>query len=194
MELCIINTFFYTLGIYGFIKIIISLIKLIYRHFILKEVDFKKTYGDGWCIITGGSTGIGFSYAKQFLKRKYKLLLISSNLRRLEKAKNDLLELYPNSKIEILEYNLSRIYNQEIVDDLKLKINEKIKNEDISILINNAGGGNSRYFSKHTVEDINYYINLNINSVVFMTKICMENMLKKLNYKSLIVQSGSQMA
>ena len=194
MELSIIHQFLYFLGIYFFIKIIISFTKIFYKHFILKEVDFKKIYGDGWCIITGGSTGIGFSYAKQFLKRKFKILLISSNIERLEKAKNDLLKLYPDSKIEILDYNLSRAYNQEIVDDLKSKMNEKIKNEDISILINNAGGGNSKYLSRHTVEEINNCINLNIYSVIFMTKICMENMLKKSNYKSLIVQSGSQMA
>ena len=194
MEPSALNKIIYFLVIFTFIKMIISLLKVIYKHYILKEVDFKKKYGDGWCIITGGSTGIGLSYAKQFLKRKYRILLISSNIEKLEKAKESLLKLFPSSTIEILSYNLSTPYNQEIYDDLKSKINEKIKNEEISILINNAGCCTQKYFSKQNINEINQCINLNTHSVVFMTKICMENMLKRLNYKSLIVQSGSQMS
>ena len=191
MEENIIIKIIYIFGIFTFIKLIISMFKLIYRHFILREVDFKKKYGDGWCIITGGSSGIGFSYAKQFLKRKFKILLISSNIENLKNAKESLLNLYPNSIIEILAYNLAESFDQNKCDDLKSKINEKIKNEEISILINNAGSGKSKYFSKTNVDAINYGINIYAISVVFMTKICMENMLKRINCKSLVIQSGS---
>lgn len=187
----IINKIISIFGIFAFIKFIIFILKLLYRHFILREVDFKKKYGNGWCIITGGSSGIGFSYAKQFLKRKFKILLISSNIEKLKNAKDNLLKLYPNSIIEILAVNLAESFDQNKFDDLKSKINEKIKNEDISILINNAGKGKSVYFSQKNVDDINYGINIYAISVVFMTKICMENMLKRTKYKSLVIQSGS---
>ena len=193
MEEFFITKIFYYLGIFLFIRIILSILKVIYNHFILKEVDFKKRYGDGWCIITGGSSGIGLSYAKQFIKRGYKVLLISSNIDKLKKAKDILINLYPKAIIEILAYNLSISYTQEIFDDLKSKILETIKNEEISILINNAGYANTKYFAKQNFDEINDCLNINTNSAVFMTKICMENMLKKVNNKSLIVQSGSQL-
>jgi len=72
MEEFFIAKIFYYLGIFCFIRIILSISKVIYNHFILKEIDFKKRYGDGWCIITGGSSGIGLSYAKHLLKEDIK--------------------------------------------------------------------------------------------------------------------------
>ena len=101
MEEFFITKIFYYLGIFLFIRIILSILTVIYNHFILKEVDFKKRYGDGWCIITGGSSGIGLSYAKQFIKRGYKVLLISSNIDKLKIAKDILINLYPKAIIEI---------------------------------------------------------------------------------------------
>ena len=183
----------YFLGLFSLFKSILSFYKLIKKHFLLKEHNFKQVYGNGWCIITGGSTGIGYSYAKEFLKRKFKLLLISSSADKLNKAKESLLTLFPNSKIEVLSYNLSVNFTQEIYEDLKGKIMQKIDNEEISVLINNAGCAHGKYLTKQTFEEVNKCLNLNTVSVVFMTKICLENMLKRKDFKSLIVQSGSQL-
>ncbi len=162
----------------------------IYKTFLLSEQDLKKKYGEGFCIITGGSEGIGFSFAKQFLKQGFKLLLISLNKEKLEKAKNKLLKENQNSTIEILSYNLNQPFTDEIIKDFEEKISTKTKGEEISILISNAGTITRKFLCDLTEEQIRNMLYVNTVSLTLITKIIIEKMLKR-NKKSLIIGSGS---
>ena len=42
-----------------------------YRHFLRQPVNFKKRYGEGWVVITGGAEGIGRTFAEFFATRGY---------------------------------------------------------------------------------------------------------------------------
>ena len=144
------------LGFIILIKKIYSFLCVVFKYFFPFPVnDLKSKYGDGYVIITGGSTGIGLGFANEFLKQKYKLLLISSNLNKLQNAKNQLQLKHPNSKIEILAYDLNRPFDDKILEDLDKKISNIINNEEISILFNNAGIAIRKKLENHSISEIN---------------------------------------
>ena len=141
-------------------------------------------------IITGGSRGIGLSFAKEFLKLNFKVCLISSNKEKLEKAKNELHSMYPNSTIKIIDFNLDKFYDEDAIKQLEQRITSELKGEEISILFNNAGVFVKERFDSMTFKNVSNMINVNICGLTFLTKIIIEYM-KKRNKKSLIVGSGS---
>jgi len=192
----IFNIFCFYLGFLIILIHIIKLIKWVYKYFFLKfnVNELKEKYGNGWVIITGGSSGIGFSFSEEFVKNKYKVLLISSNEQKLIKAKNELEKKYPNfNLIDYLPFDLSiDLTNQKNYDDLDKKISEKIKGEEISILFNNAGVITRKIFHNFNNDKIKNMLNVNVISVVYLTKIIISKMLKKTK-KSLVIGSGSVM-
>lgn len=58
-------------------------------------------------LITGANSGIGFEAAKIFASKEAELLLACRNAERAEKAKEDILALYPKTRITILSYDQS---------------------------------------------------------------------------------------
>ena len=154
--------------------------------------DFKKKYGDGYVIITGGSSGIGFSFAKQFIKLNFKILLISSNQQKLIKAKQELEKINSTQKVQILAFNLNQPFDDKTIEEFDKKITEILSGEEISILINNAGVITRKYLCDVSDEQIRSMIYVNSISVTFLTKIILQKMLKRKS-NSLIVGSGSIM-
>ena len=186
------KTICYYFGLVYILKKLILLLYWIYKTFLLPSQNLLKKYGSGFCIITGGSVGIGYSFAKQFMNQGFKILLISSKEEKLKKAKQDLLKENPNATIEILQYNLSQSFTNEIIKDFDEKISSITKGEEISILINNAGVITRKFLCDLTDDQIRNMLNVNTISLVFITKIIIEKMLKR-NKKSLIIGSGSVM-
>ena len=186
------ESFFYYIGVIFSLYLLIKFLKWIYKYFLLSMPNFKKLYGDGFVIITGGSSGIGFSFAKQFIKLDYKILLISSSEQKLLKAKQELEKINSKSKIEILPFNLNQSYDDKTIEDLDKKITEITSGEEISILINNAGVITRKYLCDISDEQIRSMIYVNTLAVTFLTKIVLQKMLKRKN-RSLIIGSGSVM-
>lgn len=186
------ESFFYYIGVIFSLYLLIKFLKWIYKYFLLSMPNFKKLYGEGFVIITGGSSGIGFSFAKQFIKLDYKILLISSSEQKLLKAKQELEKINSKSKIEILPFNLNQSYDDKTIEDLDKKITEITSGEEISILINNAGVITRKYLCDISDEQIRSMIYVNTLAVTFLTKIVLQKMLKRKN-RSLIIGSGSVM-
>ena len=186
------DNFFYCLGVLFSLYLLIKFLKWIYKHFLLSMPDFRKLYGEGFVIITGGSAGIGLSFAKQFIKLNYKILLISSSEQKLLKAKQELEKINSKALIKILPFNLNNSYDDKTIEDLDKKITEITSGEEISILINNAGVITRKNLCDISDEQIRSMIYVNTLAVTFLTKIVLEKMLKRKN-RSLIVGSGSVM-
>ena len=102
-----LSSIVYIIGIISIAKFIFKHLDFIKKYILLSKNNLKEKYGDGYVIITGGSRGIGLSFAKEFLKQNFKICLISSNKEKLEKVKKELLELYPYSIIKIIDFDFS---------------------------------------------------------------------------------------
>ena len=120
-------------------------------------------------LITGAGSGIGRDMAKYLAVMKYDLILVGRDKQRLEELQN---ELQVNSKIIIADLS----------DPTRVKeVYVMTKNEDIDILINDAGFG---AFGKFYETDLNNeidMINTNVVAVHLLTKLFLRDMQKK-NY------------
>ena len=128
-------------------------------------------------LITGASSGIGYELAKIYAKNGHNLVVVARNKDKLEILKKEIFEeISKNIKITVIENDLSLenaakgLYNQ--VKSEKLKIN---------VLVNNAGVGIYGKFSEfdeETMKRNDAMINLNIKTVVELTRLFVNDMLK----------------
>ena len=126
----------YIVVIYQLIILAYYSLRFIYRHFLMKEKNLLKRYGENsYVMITGASSGQGYHFAHQYAKRGFNLFLIGS--KRTSKTIKEIQRDYPNIKIVFLEKDFRKAYESNFFDDIKKNI-EKIKG-NVSILVNNVG-------------------------------------------------------
>ena len=114
------------------IFIIQYLFNFIYKHFIIKEIDLLKRYGqDSWVLITGCSSGQGKLLAIEFAKRKFNIILIGRN--RIIDTANIIKKYKVKTKCFIVDF--SKAYKESFFNP----INNFVKKINLSILINNVG-------------------------------------------------------
>mgnify|MGYP000171084049 CR=1 FL=1 len=122
-------------------------------------------------LITGASSGIGRDIATELAKKGYDLILVARNIEKLNQVKENILTNCNNINIKIIQMDVStpenckNLYNQV--------------NDDIDILINNAGFGVFGDFTKTDIDKEIQLINTNITAVHILTKLFLQDMEKK---------------
>lgn len=109
-------------------------------------------------LVTGASSGIGRDIAKYLARLGYDLVLVG---RRKDRLKELASSLKVNTKVMPLD--LSEF------DNVELLFNE-LKDEDIDIVVNNAGFGLFGEFTKTDIETEMKMIDVNIKQVHYLTK------------------------
>ena len=117
-------------------------------------------------LITGASSGIGREMAYVFSDLGYDLILVARRKTRLESLKKDL-----KANVKIISMDLASTFNC-------VKLYNMVKEENIDILINNAGFGMVGEFSKNKLEKEMDMIDLNIKAVHTLTKLFLNDMKK----------------
>jgi short-subunit dehydrogenase len=128
----------------------------------------NKTY----TLITGGTSGIGYELAKIFAKNGHNLILVSRDEAVLTITRNELLELGVDVKIISKD-----LFEKQAPFELYDKICEE--GYDVNILINNAGQGQYGEFADTNIHRELSIIQLNISSLVVLTKLFLQDMIKK---------------
>ena len=137
----------------------------------------------GSVLITGATSGIGYELAKIFAKNKYNLIIAARNKKDLESIKKDFEKQY-EINVDIFEKDLSRKNSAvELVNKIK---SEKLQ---VDILINNAGAGYVGEFTEEDLEKDESIMELNMNSLTILTKLCAKEMVKRRSGKILNVAS-----
>ena len=131
-------------------------------------METNKTY----TLITGGTSGIGLELAKIFAGNGHNLILVSRDEADLTITRNQLLEL--GVDVQIISKDL---FEKQSPFDLYTEICEK--GYDVEILINNAGQGQYGEFSDTNIYRELAIIQLNISSLVVLTKLFLQDMIKK---------------
>lgn len=121
------------------------------------------------CLITGATGGVGISLAK-ILVKKYNLIIVSRNLKKLNLLKKKLNNNMSN-KIECIKCNFSDFKSVNFF----LK---KIKKKKIDVLINNAAIFDINNFDKESNQRTIEIININLISHMIITKAVIKNMKK----------------
>lgn len=136
-----------------------------------------------YVLITGGTSGIGFELAKNFARDGCGVVIVSSNSKKLQKAKQKLEDEF---KTTVLTYQQDmgkigaaiQLYNQTKEDNL-----------NISILVNNAGIGLVGPTDKIDLQHDESMMILNIINLVELCKLYISDMYRQGNGKILNVSS-----
>lgn len=126
-----------------------------------------------YTLITGGSGGLGLELARLFAKDGNNLLLISSNLDKLNKAKEELLKEY-KVEIETLALDLSNPSNFSKVKEFSIKHEMFINN-----LVNCAGFGDRTDFTQMDIDKQIQMVELNCNAPMYLMHEFLQDMLKE---------------
>lgn len=118
-------------------------------------------------LITGASSGIGKDMARYLATKNIDLILVARRKNLLEELAKEL-----KVNVKIIEMDLS-------ITDNVYKLYDKVKKEDIDILINNAGFGLFGDFSKTDLDTELKMIDLNVKTPHILTKLFLKDFLKK---------------
>ena len=148
----------------------------------------SKTPKNGsWALITGGSEGIGFEYAKEFAQQGFNIILIS---REVEKLQRSCLYLKQTYNVDTKSISIDFNHSNEATIFEKIELMIKNNQLDIAILVNNIGHPLSNDFKFQTTEEIQHIMRLNIYPNLLMSRIIVPFMLKR-QQKSAIINIGS---
>ena len=118
-------------------------------------------------LITGASSGIGRDFARILSDMGYDLILVARRKNKLEELANEL-----KTNVQIIDMDISSTYNC-------MNLYNKVKKENIDILINNAGFGLFGKFDETKLDTELDMIDLNIKSVHTLTKLFNKDFKKK---------------
>lgn len=114
-------------------------------------------------LVTGASNGIGKEMAIYLSELGYDLVVVARSGDKLLELKNGL-----NTKVTIFEYDLSMLDNC-------YKLYDKLKDEKIDIVINNAGFGVFGNYESDTLDKEMNMIDLNVKCLHILTKLFVNN-------------------
>lgn len=117
-------------------------------------------------LITGASSGMGRDMARILGKRGYELVLVARDAEKLEELKKEL----KNTTVKIVIMDLS-------IEENCKKLHEE--NDNIDLLINNAGFGDCGDFTKTSLDKEISMIHTNIIAYHILTKLYLIDMKKK---------------
>ncbi|XP_053126792.1 inactive hydroxysteroid dehydrogenase-like protein 1 [Hemicordylus capensis] len=149
---------------------------LIRLHFIprlISRADLVKLYGK-WAVVTGCTSGIGKSYAKELASHGMNIILISRNKEKLEALAKEIVDAYKvETAIIVVDFGEGR----EIYPAVK----KALMGKEIGILVNNVGVfyNHPDYFANLTQDKIWELINVNIGAVNMMVHMVLPGMVER---------------
>ena len=142
---CCINSYIATaltiLKVLGFFKLLELLYRLVKTFLRQKRTTEHLTerYGkNSWAVVTGGSDGIGLAICLELARRDFNIVIISKNLKKMQAAQMAIWGVSVRCKVIIIEFDFTGTIDHA-VEWYQLAIIDRIKDLDISILINNVG-------------------------------------------------------
>lgn len=136
-----------------------------------------------YALITGATSGIGYELAKLFAKDGHHLIIVARNEGELQKTSEELTQQYGINVVQIAK----DLFIPNNAFDLYEEV--KQKNLVVDILVNDAGQGQYGEFIDTDIIRELEIIQLNISSLVVLTKLFLQDMVARGNGKILNLSS-----
>lgn len=130
-------------------------------------------------LITGASSGIGRDMAEILADKGYDLILVARSSERLAEVAERI-----NTGVRIINLDLSK-------EEACFQLYDMTKNEEIDLLINNAGFGLFGEFSSTDLKEELNMIDVNIKAVHILTKLFLKDFIDRNSGKILNVASSA---
>jgi len=123
-------------------------------------------------LITGASSGLGKELAKLYAKDNNNLLLVATNLQKLNEVKEEIEKEY-NVQCDVLSADLS------LKEELKKVYNYTLeKNYFVNNLVNNAGFGDRCDFKDMDIDKQMKMTDVDCNAVLYFSRVFLDKMLE----------------
>jgi short-subunit dehydrogenase len=139
---------------------------------ITKKAIIMKT--NQYALVTGGTSGIGLELAKLFAKDGYNLVIVARNEEELTSAAEQLRGI--NEDIEVIT-NSKDLFDPENAFMLYDELQQQ--GITIDVLVNDAGQGQYGEFKNTDIRRELRIIQLNISSLVVLTKLFLKDMIER---------------
>jgi short-subunit dehydrogenase len=138
----------------------------------LMKKNFLNWNNPGKAFITGASSGIGLSFAKQLAQYGFDLVLLARRKDRLKVIAGELESQNP-IRCEIIQADLAEISDIIKTADYISQI------DDLDILVNNAGSATLGYFADVPVEKSIHMLNVHVTATIQFTHAVIKGMLRR---------------
>ena len=135
-----------------------------------------------YALITGATSGIGYELAKIFAENSYNLIIVARNHHELDNKEKELKEF----GVDVIPI-AKNLFKSE--DAYSLYADLALKGISPEILVNDAGQGSYGKFQDTDIHREIDIVNLNIISVMILTKLCIADRIKKGSGKILNLSS-----
>ena len=179
---------FYTLAGIGLVSVLrkatIPLCEL-YRYYLQRRPDYPGIYGKGsYVVITGASDGMGEVLAYEFAGMGFGLVLVGRNEDKLNRVKEKCV-------VELRTKVVTVVADLATTDVAVFQgVADRVKDLDVSILINNAGAINYGPFTALPIAELCSLVSLNILSHTVLTRLILPQLLAR-GRKCLIINTAS---
>lgn len=136
-----------------------------------------------YALLTGATSGIGYEMAKELADRKIDLILVARNEAKLLEIRQEL-QTKNGIEVQMVAKDLSKVENA-----FALYEHTKAMNWTVEMLINNAGVGVYGDFIKTSLEEELAMIELNVSSLVALSKLYAQDMAERRSGKILQMAS-----
>jgi uncharacterized protein len=142
----------------------------------------KENKRNEYALVTGGTSGIGYELAKLLANDGFNLVIVARSSERLLEASDEFQDM--GVDVVMIDKDLSEMNApQEIYDEVKSR------GIEISVLINNAAQGQKGKFTEIAIDRHLELIQLNVASVVALTKLFLDDMVLRNNGRILNLAS-----
>lgn len=136
-----------------------------------------------YALITGATSGFGYEFARLFAKDNYNLVLVARSQVQLQEVAK---QLYEEFKVAVLPMAFD-LFRPDAYEQVYVAIRER--GIVIDVLVNDAGQGQYGKFVEYELARDFDLIQLNITSLVALTKLFLKDMLSRNDGKILQVSS-----
>lgn len=146
-------------------------------------MEGKRKHDGKYALITGASSGFGYEFAKLFAAEGYNLILVARNLEKLREISADFTQAF---MVEVLPIEKD-LFKPAAAEEIYHEVTAK--GLVVDVLVNDAGQGEHGNFIEYDLARDIDMIQLNITSLVSLTKLFLRDMVARDEGKILQVAS-----
>lgn len=172
--------------------ILAAVFSILIIFFLFIIISFSPTfaYKGKHVLCTGGSSGIGFELAKEYIRRGANVTIVARNVSKLEAAVKDLQSLCTSTNQKVNMVSVDTSSSLAAVEKAFESATQKLG--DISVLVNCAGISIAGEFDVLDTSQFQHMFNCNVMGSVFPTRAVISSMKK--NREGRIIFVSSQIA